>query len=96
MERQAIVRAGRRKKRKKRNKEPCQTNLQLPFKSPFQSFVNAGFQMEEKNTGKPLIFSSALLARSNSLIPFSWKIRDTQDVQSQCGGPGLCGDSHYG
>lgn len=39
----------------------------------------------EKNTGKPLISSSALLTRPNSLILSGWKIRDTQDVQSRRG-----------
>lgn len=44
----------------------------------------------KKNTGKPLIFSFALLARSNTLISFSRQIRETQDVLSQCSSSGLC------
>lgn len=68
--------------------------LQLPFKSPFQSFVNAGFQMQYKNNATPLFFSSALLARSNTLTPFSRQIRETQDVLSQCGSPEICHYSH--
>lgn len=41
--------------------------------------------MGEKYTGKPLISSSALRTRPNSLILSGWKIRDTQDVQSRPG-----------